>query len=491
MDFDQFLGFPSQFGNLGPDSMSDSVSSSSPQMMGDSNSLFPHDDFTEDGSFFFPEQYSDSLSVGTGDSNSPPQQTEFDASPLSQPSDALSIKQEGFVKPDSVEEESFDASSIVDMNSVASSPERKKQRRAPERKTRGKKRKVRSEDSVVMNMDGLDKKTPAEIESLIESLSAQGSLNSAEESRLRKIKRKVKNRESAQISRIRHRDHVECVEAELEYRKDVSEKWRAYALKLKAMMLANNLVPPEEPVIEEFVPPTPTDLSVLDSARSVMRPLRTAGFCLVMFVLSLGIVLNMAHHVGNSDKNKNSLVPVPTSASEPSARVIVDSSSAPLSQLPPTTNTVSKPPSTSESMEMMRRSTYLSYRTDKEDSSIALVIPSTKPSSTENALVPRTGAAVMPYTTKAIFGSSKPRLADRTWTLTNSSYILVKDASEFVPRTVDLDSVPARTEPVIGFLLPASSLNIPNLAPDDVVELVCGVRNATLVPRDVLARSLY
>jgi len=203
-------------------------------------------------------------------------------------------------------------------------------------------------------------------------------------------------------------------------------------------------------------------------------------------------VMNVMHHMSPSSsastENKNSLVPVTTSPAEPPARVMVDTNSQ-LTQIPPATKSEPTPPP--DSGNVIRESAYLSYDTEKDDSStLALVIPDTKQQVPADAVVPRSSYLVMPYATKVIFGNTKPRLADETWSLDNTSYILVNDPTEFVPRSVDLENVQARTEPVIGLLLPASSFNIPNLAPDDVVELVCGVRNATLIPRSVLARSL-
>jgi len=401
--------------------------------------------------------------------------------------------------PDQLMPESSPVSDIVPMSEespkmespvVTLAPQRKKARRA------GKKRKSpNSEDSVVDVNDALKGMTSAELDRLLK----EGSLEEDDKRRVKNMKRKIRNRESAQISRIRHRDHVERIEAELAYQKKVSEMWRDYAAKMKSVMHENNIEPPPEPVIPEFVAPPPSDLSVIEApraSRTALRPLRTAGFCLVMLMISLGVVLNVMHGASsdNSDKNKNSLVPVSVPAPEPSARVIAAESEAPLTQLPATQ---SEPQAKTEGINVIRSTTYLSYDTDKEDSSIALVIPGTKQQqansvpAASNAIVPRTGSAVMPYTTKAIFGNSKPRLADRSWTLGNTSYILVKEATEFVPRDVDLDHPQTSTEPVIGLLIPASSFNIPNLAPGDVVELVCGVKNATLVPNHVLTRALY
>jgi len=386
-------------------------------------------------------------------------------------------------------------------------PERKRRKRAVQpkkqpQKPAGKKRKAHSEESVVLDVDALYSKSSAELDSLLDSLSQQGTLKQEDEKLLKKIKRQVKNRESAHISRVRHRDRMELLEAEVQHGQMVSSKLRQYVNKLKAVLEDNGIEAPPEPEIPEFVPPPPTELSLVEPARTIMRPLRTAGFCLVMFVVSVGIVFNLMHHLApanpvvsvnnGGEGSSNSLVAVSAPAAERNARVMAEAN-APLSKLPEAKS--SETAQASQPIDVIRKSAYLSYDTDKEDSSLALVIPAPKDDLPEaapgNALVPHTARPVMPYTTKTIFGSSKPRLADKSWSLDNTSYILVNDASEFVPRSLDFDNVPAHTEPVIGLLIPASSFNIPNLAPDDVVELVCGVRNATLVPRSVLGRSLY
>ena len=67
----------------------------------------------------------------------------------------------------------------------------------------------------------------------------------------------------------------------------------------------------------------------------------------------------------------------------------------------------------------------------------------------------------------------------------------MNDATEFVPHSAEAEPLALRTEPVIGLLLPAASLNLSNCEPGDVVELVCGVRDANVVPRSILAHSLY
>jgi len=333
---------------------------------------------------------------------------------------------------------------------------------------------------------------------------------------LKKIIRQVKNRESAQASRIRRRDHLDYVEAKLKHEELVSSSWRQYSEMLKGLLLQHGVPVPPDPEIPAFVPPPPTEMSVAEPSRTLVRPLRTAGICLMLVVFSVGIIFNALHrsNPGNSISNvsggsDNSLVA--QAAVDPSARVIVDGSSA-INQLTPTsesdteiTTTPSmasesnQPSSESESeatsLDVIRKSTYLSYDTDKTDSSLALVVSDQKeevanPSSV-STVVPQPTCPVLRYASKTIFGDSQPHVAGRSWSMDNTSYILVNDASEFVPRNVYSNAcVQPRTEPVIGLLLPASSFNISNTAPDDVVEVICGVRNANLVPRSVLAHSL-
>jgi len=341
-------------------------------------------------------------------------------------------------------------------------------------------------------------------------LQMEGRLNSEDDKLFRRIIRQVKNRESAHISRIRRRDHVELIEAKLEYEQVVSKAWRDYANTLKGMLVQSGFDVPVEPEIPAFVPPPPTEIAVAEPSRALVRPLRTAGICLMIVVLSVGIIFNAMHHSNSSNSisttsvssNSENIVSGPSSV-ESSPRVIVDNSS-PMGQLPPspesTSDTSNEPSPNAQvtTLDVIRKSAYLSYDTDKVDSSLALVIPDNKQeqvaasvhsTSSVSSLVPAK-CPVMRYTTKAIFGDAQPHVADRSWCMDNTSYILVNDATEFVPRSVYTNSVQARTEPVIGLLLPASSFNISNSAPDDVVELICGVRNANVVPRSVLAHSL-
>jgi len=470
------------------------------------------DDMLQEGSpldgrdsFLFQPQMSESGSLSTGDSGSPGSSSSYSAtaaSPVSSGADSYespTIQQIDEMVPDSAVGFAVPPSVVMSTASPAatvSAPERKKRRqssKAGTQKAVGKKRKSGSDEGFVMDMEKLSRMTSVELDGLLADLSASGRLKSEDEKKLKALRRQAKNRESAQISRNRHRDHLAYIEAKLEHEQLVNKRLRDYVDELKGSLMKSNLPVPPEPEMPEFKSPLPSELSLVEPSRTIVRPLRTAGICLMMFVLSIGIVMNAMSHASPSSSvtttadadNKNSLVPVPAHPSEPSPRVIVDSSSAPLSQS-------SEPAPPPDTVNVIRESAYLSYDTEKDDSStLALVIPDTKEQQvTADAMVPRSSCLVMPYATKVIFGDAKPRLADDSWTLGNTSYILVNDPTEFVPRSVDLDHVQARTEPVIGLLVPASSFNIPNLAPDDVVELVCGVHNATLIPRNVLARSL-
>ena len=512
--FDAFRPFDSPFG-----SETDSTSTLFTQGYGDDDNMPCQDPSLDEGreGFFFQPQVSDSGSLSTGESGSPYSQsssssyTASSSSPVSSGAisyESPSISQVDDMMPESAALGYVTVQPSMVMPTVApgatmSAPERKKRRQSPQGRTQkqkpvGKKRKAHSEESIVLDMDKLNSMNSAELEALLARLSSAGTLNADDERKLKAIKRQVKNRESAQMSRIRHRDYLKCVEAELEHEKEVNKRLRDYVDLLKGKLLeAGGDVPPD-PELPVFVPPSPSELSLVEPSRMPVRPLRTAGICLMMFVLSVGIVMNVMHHMSPSSSvttpnadNKNSLVPVPAQPAEPSSRVMVDTSSAQLPQISaaPKSCQPAPPPDTGN---VIRESAYLSYDTEKDDSStLALVIPETKQEQvSSDALVPRSSVFVMPYATKVIFGNAKPRLADESWALDNTSYILVNDPTEFVPRSVDLDDVQARTEPVIGLLIPASSFNIPNLAPDDVVELVCGIRNATLIPRSVLARSL-
>jgi len=293
---------------------------------------------------------------------------------------------------------------------------------------------------------------------------------------------------------------------------------RDYANTLKGLLVENGLDVPPEPVIPEFVPPPPTESSIMVPSRALVRPLRTAGICLMIVVLSVGILFNAMHHPtsnnsiisGNSD---NSTVSEPTTV-DPSGRVIVAPGSTPMDQLPShasesnsngneMTSNLNSPATSSEtsrdgevaSLDVIRGSAYMSYDTDKVDSSLALVIPDQKqrvPSSPSVSSIAPAIYPVLRHTSKTLFGDSQPHVADPSWTLDNTSYIIVKNPTEFVPPSVYSDRVHTRTEPVIGLLVPASSFNISNSAPDDVVELICGVRNANLVSLSrVFSKPLY
>ena len=352
---------------------------------------------------------------------------------------------------------------------------------------------------------------------------------------MKKVLRQVKNRESAQVSRLRRRDHIEAVEAELEHEKRVSSRWHEYASALQGLLRTHGIAVPAEPEIPVFVPPEPSELTVA-GRRGLVRPLRTAGICLMVVVLSVGLFFKAVNRMdAGAQRHVNA-----TAAPAAPATTPVDSPAAATALVPPTPS-VSTPaapgrvlrngqdPTASEAgaasparpadlgfgsssrssgsgsgssgsnassgartAELVPESAYLSFDTEREDSSLALVVPAAKPGAADSALVPRKTCPVMHYTTKALFGHAQPRVADHSWALDNStSYILVNDATEFVPRSAAADGLPLRTEPVIGLLLPAASLNLSNCEPGDVVELVCGVRDANVVPRSVFAHSLH
>lgn len=495
----------------------DSLFQQNPSFDGDMPDILVPQDYPPDTLSFVTDTGSPVLPNSASVSESP-----GSTSPMSNSGDSLYIKQEPSSpsEPFSTIDTSSTASTTSDIapNSVTMAPERKKKRRqqstpksAQKNQCSGKKRKAQSDVSDELNPDYLLQMSSVELENMYQKFRSEGRLKADDDKLFKRIIRQVKNRESAQSSRTRRRDYMEYIEAKLKHEESVNSYLREYANQLKLLLVKNGVDVPPEPEIPIFVPPPPSEPS---TSRAIVRPLRTAGICLMIVVLSVGILFNALHHSspsnsistvsGTSDKK---IVSEPTASVDPSARVIVGEN-APTDQLPPDSEStsemepnlsptkVSEPSHNSEvaSLDVIRKSTYLSYDTEKTDSSLALVIPDQKqqaPSSTSvSALVPASGP-VLRYTTKAIFGDGQPRVADRSWSLDNTSYILVNDASEFVPRSVYTNSVQARTEPVIGLLLPASSFNISNSAPDDVVELICGVRNANLVPRSVLAHSLY
>jgi len=478
--------------------------------------VFVSQDYSTDSSSFTTETYSPGLPSSTSCSESPAA-----SSPLSSPGgNSVEIKQEPFVQQDQL---------LVDMGSdaprsVTVAPERKKKRKQPEPRSppkhqnTGKKRRAQSDVSDELNPEYLVQMNSVELESMYQQLHSEGRLKGDDEKLFKKIIRQVKNRESAQSSRTRRRDYMEYIEAKLKHEEMVSSCFRDYANHLKDILAQNGMEVPPEPEIPVFVPPPPSETGTMVSSKTIMRPLRTAGICLMLVVLSVGILFNAMHHSNSSSvspvggtSDGNNMVSEPSTAAatvDPSARVIVEGSNAPMDQLPKaapeSSSEVAPSLSSSEShhngevasLDVIRKSAYLSYDTDKTDSSLALVIPDQKqhvPSSaaaTVSTLIPAS-CPVMRYTTKAIFGDAEPHVADDTWTFDNTSYILVNDAAEFVPRRVYTSSLQARTEPVIGLLLPASSFNISNTAPGDVVELICGVKNANVVPRSVVSHSLF
>jgi len=500
---------------------------------GEPESLFPQDpasltdvcvsqDYSMESNSFVTETGSPVLPNSASVTESSPAST----SPLSSPggSSYIEVKQEPFSQQEQTYSTVDMSSTDMSTNTISFAPERKKKRPAAEPKAAkkhtqpqgtGKKRKAQSEPTEELNPEYLLQMNSVELEEMHQRLQFEGRLKPEDDKLMKKVIRQVKNRESAQASRIRRRDHIEFIEAKLKHEELVADRWHAYADMLKGMLIKQGMQVPPEPEIPAFVPPPPSELSVVESSRPLVRPLRTAGICLMIVVLSVGILFNAMHHTAtgssisttvNGNPDSKTLVSAPSAPVDPSTRVIVDGSSR-IGQLPPTPEGISETSSGEAStqnsdvasLDVIRKSAYLSYDTDKVDSSLALVIPdhknqasaatTTPAATTPSSMVP-VRCPVMRYTTKAIFGDAQPHVADRSWSMDNTSYILVNDATEFVPRSAYMNSMQTRTEPVIGLLLPASSFNITNSAPDDVVELICGVRNANLVPRSVLAHSL-
>lgn len=374
----------------------------------------------------------------------------------------------------------------------------------------GRQRKAAGASAEPLNQEQLLSMNSVELGQLIAAQKEQGLLSSDGVKAMKKVLRQVKNRESAQESRLRKRDYVETMKAELEHEKKVSSTLREYVTTLQGLLSSRGIEVPPEPEMPVFVPPEPSELTVA-SRRPLMRPLRTAGICLMVVVLSVGLFFNAVNRmdVGSTRHVNATAASVTTAPVDSQAATLVPPVEAP--QPPPSSQSSSVLLSGHESQEptvsaerknasatstcageLVPESTYLSFDTEQTDSSLALVVPA--PTAEDGALVPRKTRPVMHRTSKALFGHAEPRVADRSWALDNStSYILVNDATEFVPpcADADADALALRTEPVIGLLLPAASFNLSNCEPGDVVELVCRVRNANVVPRSVFAHSLH
>jgi len=294
--------------------------------------------------------------------------------------------------------------------------------------------------------------------------------------------RKVKNKESAKASRERNKANFKT--------------WQEYARHLKKMLEERGIEAPPEPVVAP------------DSGRFM----RNAGFCVMFVILAVGIIFNAAHRTNRENSvvtsnGENSLVsqPAPQAVSQPAsqadesdARVFIDSKPPLNEPTPPESNSQLMPSLNSVSeelapVEVIRKSAYMSYDTEVDDSSLALVIPDQKqqvpPPSSVSDLVPT--LPVMVHTKRALFGEAEPPVADGSWCLDNRSYVFVKDAVEIAPRSAYRASSTVRTEPSIGLLIPASSFDIDSTDPESFVALNCLVENATLVPRSVLAHSLF
>lgn len=362
-----------------------------------------------------------------------------------------------------------------------------------------------------------------ELSQYINTLEERGPLSAEMHKKLKALLRQVKNRESAQRSRVNKSYKTEEMEARLEYEERNSSIWQNYAHTLQKLLVQHNIAFPAEPEIPAFVPPVPPELSVAVRG-GAKRTMRTAGICLMVVVLSVGLFFNAVNRMDTRAQHHVNATGTPAPVTAPGVVPPVDTPTMAVAKVPPPASgrpllnrqkptahaaTPAEPADSSLSSsnvverntssdthahagELVPESSYLSFDTEREDSSLALVVPAAKPVAVDSALVPRKTCPVMHFTTKALFGHTQPRVADRSWTLSNdTSYILVNDATEFVPHSAEAEPLALRTEPVIGLLLPAASLNLSNCEPGDVVELVCGVRDANVVPRSILAHSLY
>lgn len=367
----------------------------------------------------------------------------------------------------------------------------------------------------------LQNRSSEDIMRMMTDLKAAEQITDDEYNQLRIVLRQVKNRESANRSRKRRNDHLLNTTSRVEYEKAKNAKLLQYAHDLQALLRQHGIEYPPEPTFEPFQPPIPLE------PKPIRGGVRTAGICIMAVLFAVSLLCNAMHGMGTATATSQTLTLVPTDAAAaaaatasvpgtppgadpaigPMADAFVgrDSQVAVVSAKPEVPDTP-KPPVLADpgalakyhhhagaaGGEPVRRTAYLTYDTDKEDSSRALVerYSSPSPPPAERAhkrLVVPPSPRTWDYTTRAIFGRRNPHVAGSSWKLDNTSYILVNDATEFVP--ANAMATDGQAEPVIGLLVPAAALNITNSAPGDVVEILCGVRNANVVPREVLASS--
>jgi len=375
-------------------------------------------------------------------------------------------------------------------------PTQKKQRKtpSPRQKPVGKKRKAPSDSDEELKEKARKRfgnLTSDEITELYRKRSEQGSLDKNEERVFKTGIRAAKNRESAQRSRENISQVREYGFALADYHKNNEQTWREYACLLKDVLRQNGIEAPPDPVI-----PAPPPVPVSSRTGANRAVFRTAGFCLMLVLFSVGVLYNVLHHENStvsvtSGNTEGQFVSQPSTATsdsaDPNARVIVE----PSTPAPEANRDQPLPDSNTQiaSIDMMRKSSYLSCETDKPDSSLALVVSDQKQHATPSAydMVP-TANHLTPETSKTLFGGSEPLIADHSWSVDNtSSYIFVSQANEFIPRTSKSRRIRSDS---VKFWFPPSSLDYSKPDTDGIFEVTCDVRNVTFVPRSVLDSSL-
>jgi len=521
-----FAEYQSSFHQFGGDDMTSESS------FGDPDTFFPQfndagaqclfipqdDSFSISDVSFSTETNSPVLSSSATGSESLNSESPASTSPLSSPGGSPAQQ------PQQQLEQISSLESMVELNNVVPTvpvvpmaPVQKKQRRVPspkqapvQRGTAGKKRKAPSAQDEKAELEYLKQFNSAQIEEMRRQHWDDGTYDPEEDRILKFGLRKAKNRESAKLSRVRQKEGASFNKALAEHNRMVADYWHKYATELKDILEHHGIEAPPEPEIPAFVPPPPT----AETSRTLVRPLRTAGICLMFVLLSVGIFYNLIHtssstsststsNNGGGASSEGQLVSTSTSGGA-KARVIVE---PPASENSSNGGQPLAPDANSQiaSIDMMRKSAYLSCETDKPDSSLALVVSDQKQqiqdqvSSSSSATTTTSNSAydmvpladhLTPETAKAILGGNEPHIADRSWSIDNSSsYIFVNEASEFVPHTNGSRRVRTETDNVKFWFSPSSFVSSKTDS-DGIFEVTCDVRNVTFVPRSVLDGSL-
>jgi len=179
-----------------------------------------------------------------------------ESSPLSSPgANSIEIKQE--IKQEPMTQPLYSpveiSSTDVSPKGISLAPERKRKRKqqpsemksSHKQQGTGKKRRAQCDSNGELNPDDLVQMNSFELEGLFHQLQVEGRVKPEDDKMFRKIIRQVKNRESAQASRTRHRDYMGFIEAKLKHQELVESYLRDYANQLKGLLVSNNIeVPP-------------------------------------------------------------------------------------------------------------------------------------------------------------------------------------------------------------------------------------------------------